>query len=231
MKHFSQYSRIYALAVILGFTTAACITRERSPKLVSPDPGSTTTTESSAVHKAAVQTAYSSLPLSFEANQGQSDEQVKFLSRGNGYSLFLTSTEAVLALQPPSGNGKPEARGIGERGRAEKGNPQSALRTPQLTVVRLQLVGANPHAAVSGVGELPGRVNYVVGQDSTKWHTDIPTYAKVKYEGVYPGIDLIYYGTAQRQLEYDFQVAPGINPTTIKLKFEGVDTLLSLIHI
>jgi hypothetical protein len=92
-------------------------------------------------------------------------------------------------------------------------------------VLRLQLVGANPHAAVSGVDELPGRVNYVVGQDSTQWHTNIPTYTKVKYESVYPGVDLIYYGTDQRQLEYDFRVAPGSDPTSIRLKFEGVDTL------
>lgn len=223
MKRFSQCSRVYALAVILGFTTASCVTQERNPKLVSPDSRPVTDSEPSAATKAVAQTAYGTLPLSFEANHGQSDAQVKFLSRGNGYRLFLTPTEAVLALQPPSGNGEPEKRRSGEKGKEEEGNPQSTIHNPQSTVLHLQLVGANPHAAVSGEDELPGRVNYVVGQDSTKWHTNIPTYAKVKYENVYPGIDLIYYGNDQRQLEYDFQVAPGIDPTTIRLKFAGVD--------
>jgi uncharacterized repeat protein (TIGR02543 family) len=68
-------------------------------------------------------------------------------------------------------------------------------------------------------------VNYITGQDQTKWHTNIPTYAQVKYTSVYPGIDLLYYGNNQRQLEYDFQVAPGADPTRIRLKFAGVDTL------
>src|SRR5207344_1390966 len=95
----------------------------------------------------------------------------------------------------------------------------------QLTVLQLQLVGANPHAPVSGVDELPGRVNYISSQDQTKWHTNIPTYAKVQYENVYPGVNLLYYGNDRHRLEYDFQVAPGADPTRIRLKFVGVDTL------
>src|SRR5262249_37336110 len=153
--------------------------------------------------KATVQTAYGKLPLSFEANQGQSDAQVKFLSHGRGYSISLAPTEAVITLRSLTRNGESENRRAGEKRKEEGGNPHSAPHDPSATVLRLQLVGANPDATVSGVDELPGRVNYITGQDQAKWHTNIPTYAKVKYENVYPGVDLIYYGNDARRLEYD----------------------------
>ena len=87
---------------------------------------------------------------------------------------------------------------------------------------RLQLVGANPNATLAGEGELPGKSNYFLGNDPKQWRTNVPTYAKVRYENVYPGIDLIYYGN-QRQLEYDFIVAPGANPESIRLVFQSPD--------
>ena len=71
---------------------------------------------------------------------------------------------------------------------------------------------------------LTGKVNYLLGNDPTKWHRDIPTYGKVEYKGVYPGINLVYYGN-QQQLEYDFVVAPGIDPSVIKLQFNGPERL------
>ncbi|MBI1876199.1 MAG: hypothetical protein HYS05_20220, partial [Acidobacteria bacterium] len=77
---------------------------------------------------------------------------------------------------------------------------------------------------MTGEGELPGRTNYFIGNDPTKWRTDIPTFAKVRYHDVYPGIDLVYYGN-QQQLEYDFIVAPGADPEQIKLSFDGIDDL------
>src|SRR5207249_8801556 len=87
-------------------------------------------------------------------------------------------------------------------------------------VLRMKLVGANQAARVTALDELPGKSNYFVGNDPKKWRTDVPTYGKVKYEGVYPGIDLIYYGN-QRQLEYDFVVAPGADPKAITLEIEN----------
>ena len=92
------------------------------------------------------------------------------------------------------------------------------------TVLHMKLVGANPAPRVVGLEKLPGKANYFIGNDSTKWRTNIPTYAKVKYENVYPGMDLVYYGN-QRQLEYDFVVAPGTDPKIITLGFEGADKL------
>ncbi len=141
--------------------------------------------------------AYGRLPLIFEANAGQTDPAVKFLSRGSGYSLFLTPDEAVLALVKAPGDG---------------------------TVLRMTLVGARPSPRITGLDELPGKVNYFIGNDPARWRTNIPTYARVKYESVYPGVDLVYYGD-RRQLEYDFLVAPGADPKAITLAFEGPDKL------
>jgi hypothetical protein len=88
----------------------------------------------------------------------------------------------------------------------------------------MQLIDANPAVRVSGMDELPGKSNYFVGNDPAKWQTNVPTYAKVRYEGVYPGVNLIYYGN-QRQLEYDFVVAPGADPKTIRLRFGAANNL------
>ena len=164
--------------------------------------------------KPALLETYGKLPLSFEANDGQADPQVKFLSRGRGYTLFLTSTETVLVLREGAsarnvGGGLPAAKR--ERGKALSG-----------TVLRMTFVKANPAPAVAGVGELPGKSNYFVGNDPKKWRVNVPTYAKVRYQDLYPGIDLVYYGN-QRQLEYDFVVSPGADPKAITLAFDGVD--------
>ena len=92
------------------------------------------------------------------------------------------------------------------------------------TVVRMKLVGANPRPQVAGGEELPGKVNYFIGNDPKKWRTNVPTYARVEYRDVYHGVNLVYYGN-QRQLEYDFVVAPGADPRAIRLSFQGLDKL------
>ncbi len=136
--------------------------------------------------------AYGKLPLSFEANKGQTDSRVNFLSRGAGYSLFLTPSKAVLLLKQGDTN----------------------------NVVGMRLIGANPASRVGGRSKLPGVSNYLIGNDPSKWHTDVPNYAEVAYKGVYGGIDLIYHGD-QKQLEYDFTVRPGAEPRAIRLSFDG----------
>jgi hypothetical protein len=146
---------------------------------------------------------FGKVPLSFEPNQGQTDAKVQFLSRGQGYALFLTPGEAVLELQK-SGAKKADA----------------AKTVPAPSVLRMTLVGADAKAAVSGEQPLPGTANYFIGNDSSKWKTTIPTYQRVAYSGVYPGVDLVYYGN-QRQLEYDFVVAPGADAAKIALQFTG----------
>ncbi len=153
---------------------------------------------------------YGQLPMSFEPNAGQTDARVQFLSRGKGYTLFLTEHEAVLSLQDL--NGAPKAA---ENLRlSPKHDPRSAA------VLRMELMNANTHAAISGVDELPGKTNYFRGSDRKLWQTNVATYGKVRYSEVYPGVDLVYYGQ-QGQLEYDFIVAPGADPQAIALSFAG----------
>ena len=161
---------------------------------------------------AQVRERYGNLPLSFEANHGQSDSKVKFLSRGSGYSLFLTSNEAVLVLSQSEADESRKASRVA----------RTAVRARhrKSAVVRMTLVNANPQSQAAGHDELPGKSNYFIGNDPAKWRTNISTYAKVKYEGVYPGVDLVYYGN-QGQLEYDFVVAPGADPGLVTLAFEG----------
>jgi hypothetical protein len=145
--------------------------------------------------------AYGNLPLSFEPNEGQSDRRVKFLARGGGYNLFLTNGEAVLMLKTA-------------QQRAQ------ASRLSQEAIVHMKLSGANPRAVVSGMDELPGKSNYFTGNDPKEWMTDVPHYARVRYQGIYPGVDLIYYGN-QGHLEYDFVVAAGTDPKAITLDVEA----------
>src|SRR5882672_3973814 len=152
-----------------------------------------------AVTDARVSESYGKLPLHFEANRGQADKAVRFLSHGAGYSLYLTADEAVLVLSKPAADAKRVA-------------------------LRMNLVGAARTPAVSGIDELPGKANYLIGKDQSKWRRNVPTYARVRYREVYPGIDLVYYGN-QRRLEYDFVVAPGADPSKIVLGFKGAEKL------
>ena len=155
------------------------------------------------VTRSHVVAAYGNLPLNFEANQGQIDDRlVKFLSRGSDYSLLLTATEARLTVT----------------------QPRDAAGRSATAVVRMTLVGASSDPDVIGRDEVPTKSHYFMGSDPTKWQTDIPNYAKVEYQEVYPGVDLVYYGN-QRRLEYDFVVSPGADPSVIRLAFEGVDQL------
>jgi hypothetical protein len=151
--------------------------------------------------------SYGKMPLSFEANQGQTDPKVKFLSRGSGYSLFLTASEAVLKLERASQMTK---------GPATRDQKSKSPQPPVPQVLRMKLVGANPNPNVRGTDQQEGKSNYFIGNDPKKWRTNVPNYGKVKYEGVYPGVDLVYYGN-QQQLEYDFVVAPGAAPAVIRL--------------
>lgn len=189
-----------------------------------------------------ISTVMIGMPLQFEANEGQVDDQVKFIARGKGYTLFLTPTESVMVLSQQNTNA-PIYDQFGEFMMAltfapsqqdtniQVGNWSSAgpllntRPTPiKHSVVRMKLEGANPLPAIDGMEKLPGIVNYFIGNDPAKWRTKIPTYAKVHYKDTYPGIDLAYYGT-QGKLEYDFIVAPGADPSQIKLAFEGASEI------
>ena len=156
------------------------------------------------------------LPLSFEPNRGQTDRRVKFLSRSGDYILFLTADEAVMTF------GARDERGRAEDEERAKG--KSSERVRSRAVLRMKLEGANTSAAVEGLDQLPGRSNYFGGSDPNGWQTDVPQFARVRYNKVYPGVDGLYYGNG-RQFEYDFVLAPGADPSAIRLEFKGADSV------
>jgi len=153
------------------------------------------------------------LPLSFEPNRGQTDSRVRFFSRAPGYNVFLTPTEAVFALQALQTSAGFEHDTAGNA---------TKKRHQRVSVLRMILKGANPRALAKGTDQLPGVKNYLIGRNSSGWQTDVPTFRAVRYEEIYPGINLSYYGT-QKQLEYDFEVAPGADPSVIRLVCDGAD--------
>ena len=161
--------------------------------------------------------SYGKLPLSFEPNQGQADGRVQFESHTSGYSLFLTPDEAVLILSGKKLSGKK----LG----GKKIEESSAAENKNSPALRMKLRNANPPPAqVMGMEELAGTSNYFVGNNPAKWRTNVPTYAKVRYESIYSGIDLVYYGTGG-QLEYDFILAPGADPRRIAFDIKGADRI------
>ncbi len=141
------------------------------------------------------------LPLAFEANRGQGDAAAEFLARGENYSLFLTrgggaTLRLSSAVNKPSGN----------------------------AVLRLRLVGARGDTAGAAENQLAERVNYFLGSDPARWRRGVPTFGRVKFAAVYPGVDLIYHGN-QGRLEYDFRLSPAADAEQIALKFGGAENV------
>ena len=164
--------------------------------------------------RASVAQSFGQLPLRFEVNRGQAAQPVKFLAQGAGATTYLLADEMVLALSRAEIDqsavvGKPSFE------------PEPPV-TRRTATVRLQLRGANPQPRVAGLDELPGRSNYFSGNDPAGWITDVPTYTRVQYTGVYPGIDAVYYSQAG-ELEYDFIVQPGADPRQIRLRVAGAE--------
>lgn len=137
---------------------------------------------------------YGSTPIVFTANRGQASRDVKFTAQGHGYQLALTESEAVVVGVPDQRSG-------------------IASHAP----VRMKLVNSNKHARLEGIEKLEGVSNYLFGNDPAKWQLNVPTYAMVRYTGVYPGVDLVYYGN-EGKLEYDFVVSPGADPAPFRCR-------------
>jgi hypothetical protein len=212
---------ILTCAVVASFSLAK---RKASPAAATAthEPASATAKNKPSHSKFAHE--YGALPLSFEANQCQTDSAVRFVSRGAGYTLFLTQNEAIVSLQKQDETPlalrkmKPARRKLVESRKYYRGS-QRYRRSRKTETIRVAMVGVNPAATVSALDELPGKSNYFVGNDPKNWRTGISTFEKVKYSEIYPGIDLVYYGK-QRQLEFDFVVAPGADPEKIALKIQ-----------
>jgi hypothetical protein len=196
------------------FFAAAPTGSYRSERKTGEVPG----TGSDAIERRPV-SALSSSSLKFVQNEGQAPDSVRFVSYGTGYELFLFQQDAVLALSPARRlDLSPTRRTAFFRARnalRKKANP---------SYVRVHLVDSNPETKIAGVDSVPGRTDYFVGHDRAKWRTNVPSFSRVKYTDIYPGIDLVFYGN-QRRLEYDFIVAPGADPRAINLSLEGARKL------
>src|SRR5262245_44578585 len=184
-----------ANAILIGVVTLAWIgpaVEARSPR-GDTEIASPTMKKPSDETSQRVLTTYSGMPLRFERAIGRAAANADFIARGAGYSLDFAKGEARIAIA--------SADGVTNTG------------------ITMRLVGAS---ASEGQGRrvLSGVTNYLIGNDPSNWRTGVRTYGEVEYRGVYPGIDVVYYGN-QRQLEFDFIIAPGANHRSIALAFDG----------
>jgi Beta-propeller repeat len=228
LKPSASKGRIYAVGVLVTATIAAALLivshQARSHQSRVAKSASSASSLSKTIPAAArdrLQAAYAALPLAFEPNQGQTDAQVKYMARANGYTLFLTNQDAVFAF-----HSKTSANQLRMSGRAAmahaSGAPVAKEKPP--AVVRMRLVGENSSAQITAANQLPGKSNYYLGNDPTKWQTNVSQYARVAYKNIYPGIDLAYYGE-QSKLEFDFIIAPESNAVPIDFAFSGAKQL------
>lgn len=144
---------------------------------------------------------YANLPLYFVRNDGQMNEKVKFYESGGGHTTYYTS-EAIYFSLPMAINARSSAQAL----------------------IKLHAVGGNKNPEITAEGLQKGKVNYLLGNDPKKWHTDIPTYQAVIYKEIYAGIDLKFYGN-KSWLEYDLIVKPGADPSVIRFAVEGIERL------
>jgi hypothetical protein len=137
-------------------------------------------------------------PLGFEPNHGQAGASVDFVSRGRGYSLLLSGSESTFVTA--GDHSSPADRSI-----------------------HMQLVGADTAVKPHAERPLPGQSNYLMGNDPTRWLHGVQQFQQVRVVNAYPGIDLLYYGN-QKQVEHDFIVSPGVDPTQIRMQFSGASS-------
>jgi hypothetical protein len=137
------------------------------------------------------------LPLSFESNQEQLSSDARFLAVGRGFSAQFKEHETDLLL---------------------------SAQAQATDLVRISMQNSSRDVTVTAESRLPGTVNYIIGNDSNKWRTALPTFERLRYADVYHGVDLIYYGSQDR-LEFDFQVSPGADPNCIQMRFDGIQSM------
>lgn len=153
---------------------------------------------------------YNNVPLYFELNKGQADEEIKFLARGKGCNIYLMKDEVVFVIK----------KGLNTENSVHK--KDSVQYESKLLKMKFALPADN--VKIEGVHKQQYKVNYFIGNNPENWHTETPTYSKVKYNNILPGVDVVYYGNG-KQLEYDIIVSPGANPEEISMDFEGLDSI------
>jgi RHS repeat-associated protein len=154
------------------------------------------------------------LPLAFVPNSGQADSQARFVTHSMGGSLFFTPDGIAMALPTPQASNNDAAH----RGQRQR------IRASRPLVVQMQFIDANATPRLTGLGNLPGKVNYLVGNDPSRWRTNLPSYASLAYGELYAGIELRYDG-GEGQVTSTFNVAPGADPTHIQWRYTGAREL------
>jgi len=155
---------------------------------------------------------FSQIPMTFEPNRGQAPKGVQFTAHGGSYVMGISPTQANISVWARKSKSK---------------HPSKRLKMDEAYAsahMQMKIVGANPKATAQVEGDVDTRINYFKGKDPKKWVTDVPVFEKLRYQGVYPGIDLVYYGN-QSKYEYDFVVKPGAAPGDITLQFDGAKNI------
>ena len=206
---------VVALAVVvLAFAPGNRIrgARETFPVASAAQPAMASTAKAERVRA-----SYAGLPLAFEPNEGQADPQVKYLARSTGYTVFLTQNEAWFSFSDSS-----SLRTQANIAKTSGLMPlrQTVHHATRAAAVNMRLAGGNARPQLISRDTLPGKINYLLGNDPAKWHTGVPQYARVSYNSVYPGVDLVYYGDRSK-LEFDFILAPDSDPSPIAFAFGG----------
>jgi hypothetical protein len=155
-----------------------------------------------AAARPSITTPFSRIPLAFEPNEGQATADARFIAHAGDSTILLRRDGITIASAPR----------IGRRGRLSRRQPAGAVLT-------MKLEGAAKSVELASELALKGKVNYLVGERA-HWVTNLPTYGRVRYRGIYPGIDLVCYGKG-RTLEYDYVVAPGASPKAIRMRLDG----------
>jgi hypothetical protein len=176
------------------------------------------------------------VPVSFEQNMGQTDSQVSYLARAAGGQTYFTEQGVVLTYLAPdnssSGPSSGQNSGGQDSGSASTSQPgqlpgdQGGGGTPPPPMLeiaeRVQFQGGNASPLITAEGQQGNVSNYLIGNDPSQWHTNVPNFQQVTYHAIYPGIDAVFHGNASTGLEFDFHVAPGADPSQIVLSFPDV---------
>ena len=200
------------VVLVVGLLGGTAMVRDRGGPTGSVGAGLAIGSTASRAPTERLRARFATVPVSFEPNVGQAALPVRFLARGRGYILDLTADGATLTLASSQARSSVAPGG------------QAPLPTPRTAVVQRAFLGANSAAAMQAEGRQPGVSNYLRGADPGAWRTGVPHYSRVRYRGIYPGVDLVYYGAGQ-ELEYDVVLAAGANPRAIRLAFAGVQGL------
>jgi len=148
----------------------------------------------------------------FEKNLGQAEEPIAFISRRRGYTLYLLPNETILSLLQKNSRRDSVASRRVRQDESAVGN------------MSIRLIGANPAPEMDGLEALSHRAHYFIGSEVGKWIKNVPSYRRVRYQDIYPGVDMICY-SHQGELEFDFVLAPGADPNIISMSFDGIDDL------